>query len=440
MTEFTRVTVVGSTRKADLVVPNDESIGTLIPQLMDLLDEATSSVARPLTLVRSTGEQLDLSLSAAQQLVRDGELLRLLRIEDAPPPPEVSDVTDVVADSLADRVGLWSARYRMTMGAVAIGVLAVIVGFNVAAIAADLALLVGLLGWAALVLAAVLFGRYGLRWASIASTAAALGVSVVLGPLVTIAIDRSDASNVVGIGFSLLFAWAATGLGSGLGLRLRPITLGAIVGVLSTLLPILLLLLGVPDLGAFGITAVALVAAVGLIPWYAMSASGLTGLDDQIVEGGKRKRDEVLLSVTSAYRTMTWAAAGLAIPLVVSGSQLLSTDNGWSIGLGIATVLVIVLRTRAFPLASQSVILWTAALVPTVIGILDRFGSRPELSLLAAIIAAIVVCVLVGASPANHQRARLRRFGNLLEALSVIALLPLLLGIFDVYADLLGTF
>ena len=79
MTEFTRLTVIGSARKADLVVPNDEAVAGLMPRLMDLLDEPTGSVVRPLTLVRTTGEQLDAALTIADQQVSDGELLRLVR-------------------------------------------------------------------------------------------------------------------------------------------------------------------------------------------------------------------------------------------------------------------------------------------------------------------------------------------------------------------------
>ena len=41
MVEFTRLTVIGSARKADLVVPNDEAVAGLMPRLMDLLDEPT---------------------------------------------------------------------------------------------------------------------------------------------------------------------------------------------------------------------------------------------------------------------------------------------------------------------------------------------------------------------------------------------------------------
>ena len=74
---------------------------------MDLLGEPSGSVARPLTLVRVDGEQLDVALTAADQEVLDGELLRIVRADDAPPPPEVADVTDVLGESLRDRAGLW---------------------------------------------------------------------------------------------------------------------------------------------------------------------------------------------------------------------------------------------------------------------------------------------------------------------------------------------
>src|SRR6187200_3182087 len=123
MVEFTRLTVIGSARKADLVVPNDEAVAGLMPRFMELLDEPTGSIVRPLTLVRATGEQLDVALSIADQEISDGELLRLVRSDDAPPPPEVADVTDVLGESMRDRAGLWSRSTRELTGAVAIGVL-----------------------------------------------------------------------------------------------------------------------------------------------------------------------------------------------------------------------------------------------------------------------------------------------------------------------------
>jgi hypothetical protein len=52
----------------------------------------------------------------------------------------------------------------------------------------------------------------------------------------------------------------------------------------------------------------------------------------------------------------------------------------------------------------------------------------------------VLVLIMVLARPAPHQRAFLRRIGNVIEALSVIALIPLLLGMFGIFSDLLGAF
>jgi hypothetical protein len=56
------------------------------------------------------------------------------------------------------------------------------------------------------------------------------------------------------------------------------------------------------------------------------------------------------------------------------------------------------------------------------------------------LVLALVVAILVAVRPANHQRASLRRLGNTFEALAVIALLPVLLGVFGIYADLVKAF
>jgi len=53
---------------------------------------------------------------------------------------------------------------------------------------------------------------------------------------------------------------------------------------------------------------------------------------------------------------------------------------------------------------------------------------------------AVLVVIMVLAQPAAHQRAFLRRVGNAFEALAVIALIPLLLGMFGIFRDLLRVF
>jgi hypothetical protein len=197
MTEFTRLTVIGSARKADLVVPSDEAVSGLMPRLMELLEEPTGSVVRPLTLVRPTGEQLDVGLTIADQQVSDGELLRLVRSDDAPPPPEVADVTDVLGESLRDRAGLWSTSARELTGAIAIGVLSCAAAMQLHASAVGL-----VIPLIALSVAAAILGRTSMRWICIALTAAALGVAAAAAWTV---------SSLLGLPSSLGLAAAALG-------------------------------------------------------------------------------------------------------------------------------------------------------------------------------------------------------------------------------------
>ncbi|WP_111719453.1 type VII secretion integral membrane protein EccD [Homoserinimonas sp. OAct 916] len=445
MSDFTRVTVVGTARKAELVVPSDQSLGSLIPRLMVLLDEPAGPVSRPLTLVRPTGEQLDLALSTQQQLVEDGELLRMLRQDSAPPPPEVSDVTDVVADSLAERTDLWSDRHRQWMGAVGIGAStfaagALLVLAPSALSEAGVALIVG--GWFVLMLAvATLTGRLGLRWSAMALVAASVGLAAPLAmslSLVTLAAISPLVAGCIAVGL----AWLALGIGVGWGLRISSALWGSAVGVAASALPLTLLATGVSDTGTWAITGVAAIAACGLLPWYAMSASGLTGLDDEVSAGSPRRRRDVLVSVGSAYQGLTWATVAVAAPITAAAIVLLASGNIWALWLAVALTLVTLLRSRTFPLAAQAIALWSAAGIITLVGIVSSAVVADQVApvLVALVSVAVLIALTVAARPTAHRRASLRRLGNFVEALAVIALIPLLLGVFDIFNQLLNTF
>ena len=146
------------------------------------------------------------------------------------------------------------------------------------------------------------------------------------------------------------------------------------------------------------------------------------------------------MTVNDAYRLLSWVTFAVAVPIAVTGATLLASDDLWAFGVGCVVIIVTALRTRAFPLAVQQMALWSAVLA----GLLGGLLGQPQLggTLLAAILAgiAVLVLIMVLARPAPHQRAFLRRIGNMIEALSVIALIPLLLGMFGIFSDLLGAF
>jgi type VII secretion integral membrane protein EccD len=436
MTDFTRLTLIGSARKADLVVPNDEAVAGLMPRFMELLDEPTGSIVRPLTLVRPTGEQLDVTLTMADQEVADGELLRLVRSDDAPPPPEVADVTDVLGESMRDRAGLWSRSTRELTGAVAIGVFSCAAAAQLAG--SPILLTVTVLG---LSIIALIVGRFFVRWLCVALTTAALGITAALvwGFAATLGQPPVLRLSAAIVGFAAL-GWISLGLGYGQGLRSRPAWFGALVGLPLSALPMIIVALGGQVEEAAAVTAAIAVVVCGMLPRLALAASGLTGLDDQVVEGHPRRREDVSLTVNDAYRLLSWVSFAVAIPIAVTAAVLVTSGEAWTVAVGLVVLTITALRTRAFPLAVQQMALWFAVLGGGLIGLVGQPRlAPPELAMIFAGVAGLAM-VMVLARPAAHQRAFLRRIGNFVEALAVIALIPLLLGIFGVFADLLRAF
>ncbi len=446
MNGFTRLTVVGSLRRAEVVVPDDEALGGLLPRLMELLEEPTGPVARPLALVRLTGEQVDAGLTAAEQRLGDGELLRLLRHEDSPPPPEVADVTDVVGDSYADRDGLWSAVARHSLAAVTIGA-----GSGLALLVHPLSAAIGIAVLALLCLVGVIAGRAGRlgltggRWLTIACTAAAAGAAV---PVARVLVGRAVPAGLTAGSERWLWAagaavlvWVVLGVGVGVGLGVQPAVPGALLGAVLIVLPLALAAAGLRGDRAASIGLVAAVVVCGLLPWYALSASGLTGLDDQVLAGRPSRRPQVLLTVTAAYRTLSWSTVAVALPLAGTAAVLVSSTNRWTVVLGLVGITVTALRTRSFPLIVQQFALGLAAGAAAAVAVLAHRPAFTAQHIAALLIAAVIVVAIgAGVRPAEHHRARLRRLGNLIEALAVISLAPLLLGSFGLFTELIGKF
>jgi hypothetical protein len=287
---------------------------------------------------------------------------------------------------------------------------------------------------------AMILGRLGRRWPVIALTAVATGAALPVA-LATSAGLRGLAAGPAAWMATAGIVWAVLGFAVGVGLRHRAAVPGAVVGVGLAALPLLLAAIGLLPDRTLAVTAAVAVVVCGLLPWYAMSASGLTGLDDQVLAGRPGRRDHVLRTVDKAYRALSWSAVAVALPLGLSAAMLVRSPNRWALVLGVTVIVLTALRTRAFPLTVQQLPLCFASVAATLVGVLalqPRMGASAVILLLAGF--GVLVVVAVGVRPADHQRARLRRLGNAVEAIGMIALLPLVLGVFGVYADLLGAF
>lgn len=435
MTDYTRVTIQGEGRKADLVLPDDEPIAAVLPEVLSLLDETTDRSSRPVVLMTTVGEQLSPALTLAEQEVEHGTILRLVRVDEAPPPPEVADVTDLMGDAVESRPDAWRPAWG-TAAAAAISAIAGFVAGPAAVLHGFAASQVGIGFLVLLTLAVVGARRRHARPAVVLTSAVVGGLGVVTGfVLAQTGLDHPGAALLVWFGLTGL----VVGLVAGLGFKDVPLAVGGGTAALLTVAWILMHRAAMPTLHVAAWIAIVGVVLLGLLPGIAMTASGLTGLDDRVVEGQRVSRPAVQRAVDGTHRALTWATVAVVLPTSL-GAWLLADDAAPAAqGICAAVGLVLLLRTQVLPLAPQRLALIAGGVLPLVTLAFTRLMS-PASATLAALALIVLLAVLVGVRLSENNRARLRRYAGILEMIAVIALVPLLLWLLGVFADLVLTF
>ncbi len=444
-TALSRVTLVGERRRVDLVLPSQEPVGLLLPEVMRLLEDQVTGRPESRHLVAADGTALALDDTLESAGVADGAVLRLVRTEDAPSAPVVHDVTDEAAADLDTRAWRWRPGARQAVAgsacvlwALAAGLLSLdrfdltATGGGLLATAAVSALGGALLGRAAkyplaatLMVAGAVLGMLGV-W-SLGDAYAWPGAGRLAGV---------GAVAVVGL---LLLGWFSP-LGRG-GLVGAAALAGAVVcwevalAVQSGGRPVS------QTARAAALSVVVSVVVLGVLPRLALMVSGLSGLDDRRSGGASVSRYQVSSALSATHRGLALATVVMAVSAAVAGVLVLDAVSVWTVTLAAAVTVVLVLRARVFPLTVEVVALFAAAAVVAVRLVwvwLEHSGAAGPLAML--VVLALVPLAVLAVRPAEHVRVRLRRLGDVLESVGVIALLPLVIGVFGVYGRLLGTF
>ncbi|MEO8528767.1 MAG: EsaB/YukD family protein [Pseudolysinimonas sp.] len=440
MTDLTRITIVGRSRRATLVIPGDEPLGTHLPEIARLLDQVDARGA----LMTAYGEQLDLAGSATDQGVVDGAVLRLVAEERLPAPPEVTDVTDRVATLRDESPGLWTSRH---------GVIAAAIGMGAIGAALTVPLIALTSGWVALVLlvavtvAATATGLMNRPTAHSVLLGTALGVALPVAPWIAglIAgvlpgVGLLPVAAALAVILVIALEWVILAAAVGLGRRHAGAALAAAIGILLALAAIVAPALGVDLVGTAGVVAALAILGLGVLPTLAISASGLAALDDEVIGGTLPARGRVTRSLHESFRVTGWAVIAVAIWLAPAIALLIGSGELWPVLLGVAATLVAILRTRVVAMALPTWALWIAALGGALVGLWVNAAIPDVARLLILVAIGLIVAALALVTPTAHGLIRLRRAGDTLESLATVAVIPCLLGVFGVYAFLLGVF
>ncbi|WKX74317.1 type VII secretion integral membrane protein EccD [Streptomyces sp. XD-27] len=439
--ELSRVTLVGDRRRVDLVLPADEPIGRLLPDILRLLDDRTASRPMLRHLVTADGSLLAQDASLASSGIRDGAVLRLVREEDTPAAPVVHDVTDEVAEDLDLRGWRWGAGARQWTAAVGCVALAVSAGGLAHASLGAVDVAVPLLAVAVLLsaLGAPLARRRQRELGTVLMVCGgALGV---LGAWAAAdAHEWAWPARLAGVGGALVVMLVLLGVFSAVG-RGGLVGAGAVVGTVGAW-EVAAAVQG--DLSLVGgVLAVVSVVALGVLPRLALSGAGLTALDDRRSGGTSVSRHEVESALAATHRGLVLATVVTAVSAVGAGLLAVAESSPWTVLLTVVLAVVLLSRSRAYPLVAEAVVLLAGAavlFVRLVVLWIDHVDGEPYAPLAVLAMAAVLPLGVLAVRPPEHVRVRLRRVVDLVEAVGVVALFPLVVGAFGVYGRLLDVF
>ncbi|KHD78610.1 hypothetical protein MB27_04600 [Actinoplanes utahensis] len=417
----------------DLVLPSDESIGVLLPEIVAMVGYPTTGEARGYQLSTVDSRVLDPATTLSAADIPDGAVLRVDPLVEAPPAAIVHDVSDEVADDLDRRHGRWGPAAR-TWTATAVSAAAT--AFAATLAAPPLAPVTVVAAGVLIALAGLAAGLLGRR---------EVGVAVLLSGTAAAMTAVPDWTSH----WPLRWAWWILTAG------LLLIALGSITGNRragvsggTTVLLMLAgwagpLLAGLPADRVAAVMAIVSAGALGLLPRIAMVTSGLTRLDDRRHSDQPVRRSSVAAAIDAAHRGLAVSVLAVGASATVAGVVLARTATGWTSVLAALVAVALLLRTRAFPLAAEMLALIAGGLTVCAHLLLSWSGAAAGqwwLPVAGAVLVTAAALVTLAYRPAPHVRARLRRDADRLEGLAVVALIPVAVGVFEVYPRLLDSF
>ncbi|MFI5694933.1 EsaB/YukD family protein [Kribbella sp. NPDC051586] len=440
MSTYSRVTVIGRRRRMDAVLPADEPLGVLLPDLLRMLDEPLQETPRRRFLTTADGTLVPPEGTLAGSLVLDGAVLRLAAEGELPAPPTVYDVTEEAVADLERRGTAFKPSHRRILAGTGLVFSVVAGGISVLVAAPNPVTAAVLLVLAAIcAFVGIALGRVGNKL---------MAIPLVTIATVTLALAVGYWALDAGWTFGLVLTVGALCLAFGpLFYAAAGVAGGGVVAGATALLFVAVWMIGVgTGLAAERVGALAALLAVlllGLLPRMALALSGLSGLDDQRAAGREIMRGDVQSALNAAHLGLALATAPIAVSSAVAGLMLLRQGSVWAVGLALVLAFLLASRSRMYPLLSEVAVLFAAAftIVSGCVLIAAVTGQGGAFIALGLLVLVAMFCAFgLGFAPAEHVRARLTQVLDYVEVVAIIAVVPLALGVFGVYTSLLHKF
>lgn len=445
--DLARVTVVSANRRIDLALPGSSTLGELLPGIVQFAGHEAGPAAEAVQtwVVQRLGEDpLDANRRVSQLSIRDGDTLHLLRRAQSMPEAAFDDVVDAVATATKTRAN-WRPVHsqRLALGAIVgilVGVPLLLLRIDPSALTAAASLAVASMAGLAAILLARAAGKPAvagaLAWSAIA-VAGLAGWHLLPGgaPLPTLL----TASLV------LLFA-AVMAVGTYLQIyRYATVCFAALLVLVVSLVAALL-----PGriVEVFAVGLVVILGATPLLPGLSLrmarvampnlpSDPSLLASDDQQIQS------DIIARAVAADRLLATLLSATATAVAVCAIPLIRTPSIWAPLVVLAAGLALLLRSRAFVGFAQRM---SQLLGGLALCVLVAFRAATEAEgtirlLIGVAVVVVAVAILAWYAAALYNKIvapTWGRVGDIVEWLALLAMVPLLFAVLDLYSRARG--
>jgi type VII secretion integral membrane protein EccD len=403
---FTRVTVVGPTRRVDVSVPDDLPVALVIEQVHPLLDAAGTRWV----LTHPAAGDLDPETALSECAVLDGELLYLRRHGDGYLPPYAEDAAEEAAGP-DPRPGTWTeGATRVTLAAAAalwLGAVGPLLVWRFGPVAATPVLVL---------VAALLAAAVAARVAGHDLAGAALALALLpAAASAAVALTAGSATAVTAAAAAGALAAAAAVAGLLLAQRQNGLGWAALVGAVTVALAVPLwaglVAAGLAADRSAAVVALALVAVQSSLPRVATELAGLGRLADAVADGGAVRGDRVRLAADQARELLAALLAGTGAAVALAVARLAGGGGVAAAALAVLLAAALLLRARRYSSTAHVLPLVLAALAGLLAAAAAQVratGASASTTLLVLLAAGGALTALAAARPGKPALARIR--------------------------------
>ncbi|MGH3964361.1 MAG: type VII secretion integral membrane protein EccD [Pseudonocardiaceae bacterium] len=438
------MTVVAPHTRIDLALPSDVAVANLLPMVLEMAGESAAdggSRHGGWCLAKLGGEAIDPDRPLGSLGVVDGDLLQLRRRCDSPPPPLFDDVVEAIAASAPGSYRPWTEDTARKLGMVAAG-LALLAGAAAllrAGPGLGVAVVAGIGAVVVLVAGAVIARVYGETSTGVLVAAGSLPLGFVSGLYIVPGSVHAENFLLACMLALVLAIVSIMVLGDGI----TPFVASSTAAALGALTFLVASLVDGPAAGiAAGAAAIAL-GGISALPRLTIQLSRLPmpqvpgSAQDLQKDSGFPDYSAIERRAGLAHEYMTGMIIGSGAVAAV-GAVLAAAGGGLGIVLGAVVAAVLLLRARSYANGSQAIALLVSGMVAVaglLAGLLATAGqSVLLLAVFGGLLALATLSLVAGVVlPRRRFSPVLRRSVDVVEATLIAAVLPLALGVMDLY-------